>query len=239
MDVHPHKHETEHKRSWKEYISEFLMLFLAVFFGFIAENLRESYVEKERGHQYIVSMVSDLKKDTLQLERAFRKNLKLVKGIDSLLFYLKAPSSATAAKKIYVYGSYVGASILFESENGTITQLKNAGGLRLIRDTACVNRISAYDLLNEVTKKQGEAYYKSTLDVLDVVEQVMDFSVAVNPSPASVFYISKDADKIRYLYNKCYMQNQIIMGYCNHLANQKKEAVITIEVLRKNYHIDK
>jgi len=239
MDVHPHKHETEHKRSWKEYISEFLMLFLAVFFGFIAENLRESYTERERGHQYIVSMVNDLQKDTLQLERAYRTNLKVIKGIDSLLFYLRAPSSETATKKLYVYGSYVGASILFEGENGTITQLKNAGGLRLITDTASVNRISSYDLLNDITKKQGEAYYKSTLDALDILEQVMDFSVAANPTHASVFYISKDADKIRYLYNKCYMHNQIVMGYCNHLMNQKKEAIKTIEVLKKKYHIDK
>ena len=45
------------------------MLFLAVFLGFIAENIRESIVEKERGKQYIESFYRDLKKDTAAFSR--------------------------------------------------------------------------------------------------------------------------------------------------------------------------
>ncbi|MEO7529972.1 MAG: hypothetical protein ABIS69_01130 [Sediminibacterium sp.] len=238
MEV-PHKaHPHESTKSWKSYIGEFLMLFLAVFSGFIAENLRENYVEKEKAHEYINSMINDLQKDTLQLVQAVRVNKKLLKGIDSLLFYLKAPASDMTAKKLYVFGSYVGASVLFESENGTITQLKNAGGLRLIKDTASANHIMEYDQLNELTKKQGDAYYKLTLDVLNLIEQLMDFSVTANPSPKNTFYIDKDPARLRYFYNKCYMQKQIITGYCNYLDIQKNEAVKTIAVLRKNYHLN-
>ena len=46
MEVHHHSH---HPKKWKEYITEFLMLFLAVTLGFFAENLRESYIHKEKG----------------------------------------------------------------------------------------------------------------------------------------------------------------------------------------------
>jgi len=133
MDLPHHSHADKHTKSWKSYLGEFLMLFLAVFSGFIAENLRENYVEKEKAQQYINSMIGDLTKDTLQLEQTIRMNRKVIKGIDSLLFYLKAPVSDSVAKKIYVYGSYVAVSVLFENSNGTITQLKNAGGLRLIK----------------------------------------------------------------------------------------------------------
>ena len=41
MEVHKHPHHITHKKKWGEYLLEFLMLFLAVFLGFVAENIRE------------------------------------------------------------------------------------------------------------------------------------------------------------------------------------------------------
>ena len=40
MDVH-HAHHPTHKKNWKEYMLDFFKLFLIVFLGFIAENIRE------------------------------------------------------------------------------------------------------------------------------------------------------------------------------------------------------
>ena len=48
MEVHKHPHHVTHKKKWGEYLLEFLMLFLAVFLGFVAENIREHKVERER-----------------------------------------------------------------------------------------------------------------------------------------------------------------------------------------------
>ena len=45
MEVH-HPHHLTHKKNWKEYITEFLMLFFAVTLGFFAENYREHQIEK-------------------------------------------------------------------------------------------------------------------------------------------------------------------------------------------------
>lgn len=238
MEVPHHKHAEESSKSWKSYIGEFLMLFLAVFSGFIAENLRENYVEKEKAHEYANSMIGDLQKDTLQLQQIITANKKLLKGIDTLLINLKEPLTDSVGKKIYVFGSYVGISVLFENSNGTITQLKNAGGLRLIKDTAVVNCIMDYDQMNERIKKQGDAYYKLTMEIIGVMEEIMDFSVAVKPSPKPVFFLDKDPGKLRLFYNKCYMQKQIISGYAAFLNLQKKDAVKDIALIRKNYHIN-
>lgn len=41
MEVHHHAHH-EGKKSWKSYFWEFLMLFLAVFSGFLAEKKRKA-----------------------------------------------------------------------------------------------------------------------------------------------------------------------------------------------------
>jgi len=42
MEAHNHTHQP---KKWKEYISEFLMLFTAVTLGFFAENLRECQIK--------------------------------------------------------------------------------------------------------------------------------------------------------------------------------------------------
>src|SRR3984893_7636178 len=85
MEVHKHPHHVTHKKKWTEYLLEFFMLFLAVFLGFVAENVREHRVEKEREKQYIESLIADLKTDQIVLS----ENIKSVKSgilmMDSLI----------------------------------------------------------------------------------------------------------------------------------------------------------
>ena len=67
MEVHAHTHTA--RKKWTHYLWEFLMLFLAVFCGFLAENFREHQIEKDRGKQYIISLYEDLKNDTARLNQ--------------------------------------------------------------------------------------------------------------------------------------------------------------------------
>ena len=66
MEVHHHNHIKGKK--WTLYLWEFLMLFLAVFCGFLAENFRENIIEHKREMQYIKSMLADLSVDTILLQ---------------------------------------------------------------------------------------------------------------------------------------------------------------------------
>lgn len=233
---HAHSHPTEHKKTWKNYLSEFLMLFLAVFCGFIAENAREHVADREKEHQYMSSMVRDIAKDTLELQRVMRINQKIIKKIDTLLTLIKAAPSDSVNQNIYKYSNYVSIYVIFNGSNGTMTQLKNAGGLRLIRDTAAVNRIAAYDTQNELTREQGEAYKKSSLDMLVFLTQMVDFSV-IGTHSASGYYLNRSPEALREFYNKCYIQQKLIEVYCTVLKNQQSDAAKTMELLRKNYHL--
>ena len=64
MEVHAHTHTA--RKKWTHYFWEFLMLFLAVFCGFLAEYQLEHKIEKEKGMQYIRSFYKDLKTDTAE-----------------------------------------------------------------------------------------------------------------------------------------------------------------------------
>ena len=63
MEVHAHTHTA--RKKWTHYFWEFLMLFLAVFCGFLAEYKLEHVIEHQREKVYIKSMVEDLKKTQL------------------------------------------------------------------------------------------------------------------------------------------------------------------------------
>lgn len=73
MEVHHHSHNP---KNWKEYITEFIMLFAAVTLGFLAENLREHQVIIERKNQNLEAMVHDLKRDSAQIEERMSEYLK-------------------------------------------------------------------------------------------------------------------------------------------------------------------
>ena len=81
MEVH---HHTHHPKKWKEYITEFIMLFAAVTLGFFAENQREHLVERHRENQYIQSLYEDLKKDTSMLNTIIAYNDIQINKIDTV-----------------------------------------------------------------------------------------------------------------------------------------------------------
>jgi hypothetical protein len=65
MEVHHHPDLHHEKKAWKEYLLEFLMIFLAVTMGFVAETIREGVSDRAKGMEYIKSFVQDLRRDTL------------------------------------------------------------------------------------------------------------------------------------------------------------------------------
>ena len=70
MEVHAHTH-TERKK-WTHYLWEFLMLFLAVFCGFLAENQREHLLEQQR------DLLNKMNRRSEFNEELIRKYLSLI-----------------------------------------------------------------------------------------------------------------------------------------------------------------
>ena len=100
MEVHAHTH-TERKK-WRHYLWEFLMLFLAVFCGFLAENWREHIVEQQRETVLMKSMLKDLRADTTFFGQMTRFISLSNSHIDSLIFLIKNNNDwDKSAKEIY------------------------------------------------------------------------------------------------------------------------------------------
>src|SRR5262252_452086 len=149
MEVHKHPHDVAHKKNWSEYVLEFFMIFLAVFLGFLAENQREHLVERHRERDYISTMINDLRLDTAWFNTVKKSTTKRLQNIDSVILFLSGPPKKEIPVNIYQNMRESIEQLIFIPYSGTISQLKNAGGLRLITNRKAVDLIEDYDRLME------------------------------------------------------------------------------------------
>src|ERR1700744_3343012 len=82
MEVHHHPEVG--KKTFKEYLLEGLMIFIAVTLGFFAESLREHIHRASRETDYARSFVADLRTDTTGINRAIKQNVYNLGRLDSL-----------------------------------------------------------------------------------------------------------------------------------------------------------
>ncbi|MBI5858428.1 MAG: hypothetical protein HZB42_12360 [Sphingobacteriales bacterium] len=146
MEVHHHGHTS--RKKWTHYFWEFLMLFLAVFCGFLAENKREHMVEHQREKKYIKALTSDLEADTSRLKTIIRLRNERALLLDSFSILLNSKDAAQHSNDLYYYNSFAtrGVAFRFTPVDGTMQQLKNAGNLRLVRKSFISDSIISYDV---------------------------------------------------------------------------------------------
>ncbi len=144
MEVHAHTHTA--RKKWTHYFWEFLMLFLAVFCGFLAEYQLEHKIEKERGRQYVESFREDLCKDTAVLHSNIETLKRFSNAGDSLvaMFQQSKMQSPAEIKKLYEYNITSLAGFAVVLTDRTSAQLKNSGGMRLINNKKVIDGIVDY-----------------------------------------------------------------------------------------------
>ncbi len=145
MEVHHHSHSS--RKKWTHYFWEFLMLFLAVFCGFLAEYKLEQTIERHREKEYMQLMVEDLKKDTANINTMVAGNRVLIRGLDSLLDLLSNPQSdSNYPRKLFTYSlKYTYWYMPIQFSELTLSQLKYNGGFRLIKKSTVASGILQYD----------------------------------------------------------------------------------------------
>jgi len=136
MEVHAHPHTA--RKKWTHYFWEFLMLFLAVFSGFLAENQREHMVEHQREKEYANALYEELLADSVSFYNKLNARLEKEKDCDYLYAYIKDSSLTDLSKAFYpAYTTvfYLINSYAFEPKDGVLDQLKSSGSLRYFKNT--------------------------------------------------------------------------------------------------------
>ncbi len=156
MEVHHHAHTA--RKKWTHYFWEFLMLFLAVFCGFLAENFREHQVEKSRGKQYMISLYEDLKTDTARLNEMLLYDDDKIAGLSDMETcydsITRNPLAAACMGKLIIHSR---ANRSFAITDRTIAQLANAGGFRIL------NKRDADSVLSYINMFKGYQDFQATI----------------------------------------------------------------------------
>ena len=244
MEVHAHTH-TERKK-FTHYLWEFIMLFLAVFCGFLAENEREHIVEKRRERQFMVSLVKDLELDTSQLNRIqiFRQNS--LADIDSLSLFFSITHSKMVPLKMYTLIRSLLGSMYFFQNSGTLDQLKNSGGFRLIHHRSIVDSIEAYD--QQIRRMVVRDHFESELgqDNINLVGKLFKNSVALKIRTDTMLLKKNTSADQNIAFNDQYLDE-----YLNHLMafqdlikinlgvqiTTKNRAINLIVLIKKEYQL--
>jgi hypothetical protein len=244
MEVHHHP-ELPHGESkhFKEYILEFLMIFLAVTMGFIAENIREHLSDSSKESEYITGMIKDLKVDTASLNSIISKGHEQLKGIDTLRHVSKERLSEIKVQdSLYFYTTkYLFALNPFKSDDITMIQLRNAGGYRLIRKEGAVDSIALYESKINVIEIQQSFLSAGVTRALDAANLVFDFNAFdkfKSKQSSTPILITYDKEKINGFYNQGWMMSIILKNYNNMLEGHLKYCTRLIAYLKKTYKVD-
>jgi hypothetical protein len=242
MEVHAHTH-TERKK-WTHYFWEFLMLFLAVFCGFLAEYQLEHTIEHNRERQLMQSMVEDLCDDTTGIKENLSEVFSRKEFIDSILLQLS--ENDISEQSIRIAGKYTIpalARIPFTFTDRTSTQLKNSGGMRLIRKKNISGEIVMYWKLvdNIVTSVERYDHYRSMgrdmeTKIFNLAENYLQNSGRLKASDKMTL-IRKDQLLIKEYANVVAYCGVTLNPFTAQLKEQLSKATLLIGKIKKEYHL--
>ena len=248
MEVHAHSHGHPGKKRWTHYFWEFLMLFLAVFCGFLAEYQLEHKIEKDREKQYMQSLVEDLQSDTLNITGVIELGYQQSAIMDTLIDFTNTqPISGENLKRFYMLGINSGRVVNMTFENRTSSQLKNAGGMRLIRRKQVSDSILQYWKYSETCVDVSRRLEETSNDRFDLVVRIFHNKYYIREdrplSPLTdvkegVQLISSEPSLMAEFSNRVYSKNMVLKNYIRNLKRTQETAARLMEQIRKGYHLD-
>ena len=246
MEVHAHTHTP--RKKWTHYFWEFLMLFLAVFCGFLAENQREHYIEHQREMQFVNSFINDLEADTARLEEIITNRTFREERLDSLAVLLNSDSAVFFTKDIYFLAVTLPRITLFQfsPSDGTMLQLKNSGGLRLIRKRAATDSIVKYDAVIRSLLRLDEQEQEIINIQREIAPKIFNgnelgkFSdadnnpVRLDHSPPLMPGYKNSLNEFNY---RLVSIKNVNKGYRREVKKLLKQATNLLNTLKKEYHL--
>jgi hypothetical protein len=250
MEVHAHSHTA--RKKWTHYIWEFLMLFLAVFCGFLAENQREHFIEHQREKKYMGSLFEDLKQDTADLINDTTWWSNRIKQIDTIRMELEKDAKERNLLLLYKKTGAMRNYNSFLYHDRTIGQLKNAGNFRLIRKNAIADSLIEYDAIINTELKdqeiQSNAIYQELNFQQNKIVNSKYFHLATRQynnkldslyrSDSEVFGLSASESELLQYYNDLEFYHRMTSYRIGAMKILCRKAINIIELLKKQYHLE-
>ena len=177
MEVHHHAHDPaapHHKKNWKNYFWEFLMLFLAITLGFLVENQREHYIEHLRAKEFAKSLIKDLESDKLSSDFHQIKSERYIVFVDSLLQVSKRKLEGKNAAAFSFYTRFLYWTEIFSWNRSTFEQIKNSGSLRYFKNYSLLEKLMKYEAMVNQTEGEFSNHQTRGNTLLNSINEIID-----------------------------------------------------------------
>lgn len=248
MEVHrhSHSHDTHRTRKVTHYLWEFVMLFLAVFCGSMAEYALHHRIENDRERIYMKNMVEDLKYDTSILSGYLKSTDEFEQTVDTLYTLFGSADRDKQINRIYFLARMAtlrGEPSTIYLDKRTYNQMNYSGLLRLIHNQDVSAKVSAYYLSIERFENQNQEIRSRISVYMYSAGELFDANVFFairkgNEMPTSVnlklltdnpLTINKFLTAAQYLYGT--RETQKVDA--KHVLQQARELM---EVIKHEYH---
>ena len=175
MEVHHHGH-VHHQKKWKEYLFQFLMLFLAITLGFFVENQREHYIERHRAKELAKGLLNDLIADSARIEHARYMATIFIPNLDEVIAQLKTPAGRNESTLFTYFQAglvlYIMAPVPTETN---LAQIKNSGSLRYFKNENLVQMLGEWDQrLNAAFRTRQNLDGQKLIEITNSANRVFD-----------------------------------------------------------------
>lgn len=224
------------------------MLFLAVYLGFLVENLREHRIEQKRADKYVESFYEDLKTDTAKLNRVIgletrrATRLLIFKSCYDSLMQNQSPHSFLEIIKNTSYNNGFGP------EQRTINQLTNAGGFRLLKEEDADSIASYIQRCNVIENFEKTVYQQTQDNIRTIFNRFIDFSAnaTLNPnllespglfieSTTVPLMAESNKNMINEYFNTVLQYIRVTVNHRNLMARVKEKAEGVIKYFKTKY----
>ena len=262
MEVHHHAHTAypdshRGRKKWTHYLWEFIMLFLAVFCGFLAENIREHIVEKKKESHTVETLVDDIIKDSSSLHNIIYVYMPEHSAwVDSSEYYINTLPLKGNERKITKVLINATNWNLYSPPEVALDILKNSGNLNLIENKRVKEEIIKYNgIINKyityseymlalehsidtatttvITRPAcriliEKVYYRTNADIGALTDNdIPEIELFKTYNKAAFLDFIKKFDAMDYLLHD-------LLGLYNMIL---KEEITLINVLKEEYHL--
>jgi len=262
MEVHHHPDLHHERKPWREYILEYIMIFLAVTTGFFAESYREHLSEHSKEREYAVNIKKDLVADTVNINIWIPSLYNRILKFDTLITYLETPGLVENGSNMYLLARLSTRNAIYEPNNNTILEMKSSGNLRLIRNREIINDLlnterllEQYRNLVDIEEKEdvlsypllGQLFDATVFDKMLILKRNKALSEkeyagqsinVLEKPPGNPQLISHDKEKINLLIYYLHQRKSSFMGELRQMMGQKIMVEKLIKLINKEYQLE-
>lgn len=254
MEVHHHPHVE--KKSFKEYLLEGLMIFIAVSMGFIAEGIRENITKHEKEHHLMEILFQDLKEDSARLGNALSLSVEKYVGLDSLtsLCFQATEKVLTDSqyRRMYYYlrkYAYTGVGVFVPTTRAAVL-LDKSDAFSLIRRQNISDSILEYEDNIKRMDNQFTTYIAKRDETQIIAQKLFDYKLiqeivnrtdadAILHNPRHYVLLSNDKALLQAYGSGSWLSKALLLNYIKMLRAHQQLLNHLLTDLTKEYQLGK